>query len=206
METDTLERTEQSPVEPSPQPPIGYESTETAPDDDEVLSPRRRLVNARLVAFLLIVAAPFVVLGYQLISFNGGVEKHAGYDKIDLKSLGYFVFDQEKGTIDDVPAKWRAYDGKKVALEGFIYAGSSAAPQVHDCQFVYNVAKCCFSGPPQVQERVYAHTGPEHSLPNNSSIFCRLIGTLHVKVIKKDGTIQSVYNLDVDHAEPIAGL
>ena len=161
-------------------------------------------INFRLIGFMAVVALPFAWFAYVYLNqtLTGGVHYGKDYAVVDLKSLGYFQFDQSNGTINDVPPKWRALDGKRVQLKGFMWAGASAAPRVSEFQFVYNVAKCCFSGPPQVQERVFAFTPPDHPMPYVGD-FMTVTGTLHVKVVKQeDGTIASVYTLDVEHAEP----
>jgi hypothetical protein len=163
-----------------------------------------RSINFRLIAFLAIVAMPFLWFAYIFINqtLTGGIERGADFAKVDLKSLGYFEFDQSNGTINDVPRKWRELDGQKVQLEGFMWA-STGAQRARDFEFVYNITKCCFSGPPQVQERVYVH------VPNNRppmplyGDFMRITGILHVKVVNQDGVIKSVYSLDLEDAKPV---
>src|SRR6059058_2076282 len=76
---------------------------------------------------------------------------------VDLKALGNFPFDQNNGSINDIPPAFRALEGKKVLLDGFMYSPRNAGDKGHEFQLVYNVTKCCFSGPPQVQERVYGY-------------------------------------------------
>ena len=132
--------------------------------------------------------------------FNGGVEDHGNYKVVDLKALGNFNFDQAAGGINDVPAHFRKLDGECVQLTGFMWSPSSAA-QLKDFQFVYNVAKCCFNGPPLVQERVFAHILPgSRPLPYVDN-YVKLTGVIHVDVKKQDGVITSVYTLDVEKFE-----
>ena len=158
-------------------------------------------INFRLIAFLVIIAAPFVGLLYAFVTYNGGVRHTADGEAVDLKALGNFAFNETSGTINDVPAKWRALDGKKVVLEGYMYS-PNAAGQSRDFVFVYNVAKCCFGGPPQVQERVFVHVPEGRTIQYFGMYdFVRMIGTLHVKVEKNEGVIASVYTLDPDKAE-----
>ena len=161
---------------------------------------RPKTVNVRLIVFLIVACAPVFIALYAMFSYHGGISHENGFDAVDLKALGNFPFDQTTGTTDEIPQKWRALDGKRVQLEGFMWD-----PQVADgghvrFQFVYNVTKCCFNGPPQVQERVYAHV-PSGSVPDMN--FGLLTGVLHVKVERdKVGAIQSVYTMDVEKAEP----
>ncbi|HZL37015.1 MAG TPA: DUF3299 domain-containing protein [Tepidisphaeraceae bacterium] len=169
-------------------------------------TPPRHRVNMRIVLFIAIIAAPFAWFGYLFVneSFHHGVEHFRDYDKVNLKALGNFQFDPSNGTVKDVPPEWRALDGKRVLLQGFMWDGQGAGSQVKRFQFVWNVQKCCFNGPPLVQERVYARAAKGKSIPYIND-FAQIVGTLHVKVIKsKDGNIAAVYTMDVDKAEPVS--
>ncbi|MDB5291353.1 MAG: hypothetical protein JWL69_2594 [Phycisphaerales bacterium] len=168
--------------------------------------PLRQRINFRIIVFFGIIALPFVWLGYWSVqqAMTKGIEHHNGYEQVELKALGNFNFDQAAGTMNDVPKRWRELDGKRVVLEGFMYDGRSAGPKLSAFQFVYNIQKCCFNGPPLVQERVFAY------VPHSREVewvdgFARLTGVLHVNVKKaKDGTITSVYTVEVEKAEPIS--
>ncbi len=164
--------------------------------------PLMKRINFRLVAFLIIVSAlplgaVYAIINYQL---HGGVEQGKDALIVDLQALGNFPFDQNSGTINDVPSRWRALDGKRVQLRGFMWAPNYAGPDVREFQFVYNITRCCFSGPPQVQERVFAR------VPGGKRVrfydFCTLTGILHVNVEGGDGKVATVYTLDVEKAEP----
>jgi len=163
--------------------------------------PARSGVNVRLIMFIAVVSAPFVWMAYAgtRYLFNGGIEDKGEYKLVDLKALGNFNFDGANGSTNDVPAIYRKLDGQKVALDGFMWS-PLAASQLSDFQFVYNIQKCCFNGPPLVQERVFVH------VPNNKRLsyvdrYLRMVGTLHVQVKKEDGIITSVFTMDVDRAE-----
>src|SRR5829696_8911139 len=93
---------------------------------------RRRGVSVRLVVLLALVALPFLYFGYVIVdqSLNGGVTKHGNYYDVDLKSLGYFPFDPAKDDLDNVPARWRALDGKRVALAGEMFVPGSAGDNI----------------------------------------------------------------------------
>jgi len=165
--------------------------------------PARSGINLRLVMFIVLVSAPFVWCSYIGLRYvmNNGIEDHGEYKKVDLKALGFFNFDQANGTINDVPPQFRALDGKKVMLEGFMWSPTSAT-RLHDFQFVYNVQKCCFNGPPLVQERVFVSCPAGKSIPYVDN-YMKMIGTLHVDVKKVDGVITSVYTMDVERGERV---
>src|SRR2546423_8602727 len=174
--------------------------------ETQTFTPARSKLNLRLFLFLAVVAAPFIwgaYVGAQYL-LNGGVTDLGDRKKVDLKSLGFFNFDAHNGSINEVPAQFRKLDGQRVELEGFMYDPSRAV-RVNNFQFVYNVSKCCFNGPPLVQERVFAHTAPGKSIPFTSA-YVQLIGTLHVKVEKNEvGDVSSVYTMDVERATALRG-
>jgi len=170
-------------------------------------APARSGINLRLVAFIVVVSSPFVWCAYAGVryAFNGGIKDHGSYKEVDLKALGHFNFDQFAGGINDVPAIYRNLDGQRVMLEGFMFS-TTRANSVSEFEFVYNIQKCCFSGPPQVQERVFVSCSPGKMIRLNSA-YMRVVGTLHVQVKKeKEGTIQSVYTMDLENAQPVKGF
>jgi hypothetical protein len=174
--------------------------------ENYTFTPARSRVNFRLFLFLAVVAAPFIWGAYVGAEYllNGGVTDLGDKKKVDLKALGFFNFDQRNGSINEVPAQFRKLDGERVVLEGFMYDPTSSV-RVKNFQFVYNITKCCFSGPPLVQERVFANCAPGKSLPY-SSAYVQLTGILHVKVVKNDvGEVTSVYTMDVERATELRG-
>jgi hypothetical protein len=178
----------------------------TAPNPSSPKMSLRQRINFRMIA---VVGVVLFLVGYPIYTFldaaiTGGVENAGnGMKRVDLKSLGNFPFDDKTSTIKDVPQKWRDLDGKKVILEGFMYAGNSAADNVNRFQFVYNVQKCCFGGPPRVQERVFTVV-PNGSVPYLYGYMVRCTGTLHVDVKKDDaGTTNAVYIMALDKMEQL---
>jgi hypothetical protein len=157
-------------------------------------------VNLRMI---LVAAVVLFLIGYPVYTYVDASRNH-GISRdglVDLKALGNFPFDETNGTINDVPPVYRALDGKRVALDGFMYAGNGAGDEVSAFQFVYNIAKCCFNGPPKVQERVFARSSKP--VPYYGQMV-RCIGTLHVGVKKNEaGQTNSVYELDVDKVEAL---
>src|SRR5207249_4376754 len=96
---------------------------------------------------------------------SGGIkDAGGGYKQVDLKAMSLFTFDQDNGTIKDIPKKWRDLEGQKVILEGELWSPASAGPHGASVQLCYSIAKCCFQGPPQVQH--FVNLAP----PSNGSI------------------------------------
>jgi len=178
--------------------PAGY-SAPAAP-----ARPRPR-ISLRLMLVLALVAAPFIYFGYVIVdqSIHGGITHRGDFYDVDLKSLGYFPFDATKDGADDVPKRWRDLDGKRVALQGEMYAPDSAGDTVKVFQLVYSIQKCCFNGPPRVQERVFA------SVPNSGAVryygqVVRVVGTLHLTAHRNEvGEIDRLYELDVESVDPV---
>lgn len=167
---------------------------------------RRLLQNWRLLSFFGVCFLVFGYFGYTIIgeSLSSGIHKEGNYNVVNLKALGQFVFDSATGVDTDVPSVYRALDGKKVQLQGFMVVTNSAAAQVSNCQLVWNVQKCCFGGPPMVQERVFLHTPPYKKMNRyDQYTFVTVTGTLHVK-IQKDPVagVISVYDMTLDNVTP----
>lgn len=167
---------------------------------------RRIAQNWRLLSFITVCVLVFGYFGYAIIgeSLSGGVHRDGDYNVVNLKALGQWVFDDKTGVDTDVPIQYRSLDGKKVKLEGFMYTPNSAGGQVSTCQLVWNVQKCCFSGPPQVQERVFLRTPPDRRMNRyDSQTLVTVTGTLHVKVMKDpEGGVYSVYDMVLDNVTP----
>ena len=169
--------------------------------------PMRERVNFRMIAFMALIAGPFLAVFYLFVSplINGGITRSGDHFQVDLKMLGNFPFNQESGTIDAVPQRYRELDGKRVALRGYMYAPKSASGRGTQFEFVYDVNKCCFSGPPQVQERVFAKVANgRRDIPIFSQYeLADLVGVLHVRVVrdKETGVVTRVFEMDVESAE-----
>jgi hypothetical protein len=165
--------------------------------------PLRERIPWRMVAFMAVV---LVLLGtpiywYLDAAISGGIKNRGDYVEVDLKAMSLFPFDQVNGTINDIPQKWRDLDGKKVVLSGEMWAGGSAAEELRAFQLCYSVAKCCFSGPPQVQHFVNARARSGGWMPYYPGVVT-VTGTLHVTVKRGEGKVASVYEMDVDKIEP----
>jgi len=173
------------------------------------LSPKRppaaAPVNFRLIVLLGLVAAPFLYFAFVMIrdAVTGGVISHGDYAAGDLKSMGNFYFNEARDDISAVPERFRNLDGKRVMLEGEMFAPNEAGDGVRRFELVYNIQKCCFGGPPKVQERVFAKVpADKQGIPYRSPV--RVTGQLHVKAIKNElGMVVALYTMDVENADPL---
>lgn len=161
-------------------------------------------MNFRLVALLALLALPFLYFGYVIIdqAITGGVKDRGSYLEVDLKSLGQFPFDPVQDDTGNIPEIWRNLHGKRVMLTGEMYAGGSAAPKVEAFELVYSIQKCCFGGPPRVQERVFARAPAGKTLPFYWQPV-RVVGRLHVEAKKVEGQVVSVFDMEVEKIEPV---
>ena len=161
---------------------------------------------ARIALFAMIVLVPVAALGYVYWDFqrSGGIKELAdGTKLVDLKAMSTFSFDQENGTVEDVPEKFRALDGEKVLLEGEMVSTTSAAGRVAEFDLVYSISDCCYSGAPQVQHFIKSTLAEGGTVPFYRGTPVQVRGTLRVDVQKSDGKVQSVYQLSVDDVQPI---
>jgi hypothetical protein len=166
---------------------------------------RPALQNWRLLLFIGIVCVPCVLAGYTFFSdiTTKGIHQHGDYASVDLKAMGQFPFNDQDGRLTDVPSDYRQLDGKRVELTGMMWDLRSAGPQTSRFQLVYNIAKCCFGGPPKVQERVFVHVhGGEGVQFYDQQV--DIVGTLHVRLKRNDqGTVESVYDMDLESLKPV---
>ncbi len=167
--------------------------------------PLSERINLRIVVFALVMLA---VIGYPIYLFvkediTGGIIDRGSYKEVNLQAMSVFPFDQQNGRLEDIPQKWRELDGKKVQLEGEMWAPGSASDELRRFDLVYSITKCCFNGPPQVQHFVKSTVSGNKTV-NYYNQQVRVMGTLHVNIKKGDaGNIESVYTLDVDDVQPM---
>lgn len=177
-------------------------SVQSAP----VKVPLSERINFRLIIFIALIAFVVGVPVYWYLDaeLSGGIKQRAdGYTEVDLRAMSLFSFDQQNGRDEDVPQKWRDLDGKKVILTGEMWVPGSFADQVKGFQLCYSVAKCCFSGPPQVQHFVNSTAPPGKAIPVYPGLV-QVAGTLRVKVKPgPEGKVASVYEMEVEHVDPL---
>jgi len=165
--------------------------------------PLSERINIRMIVFFgimaLLIGAP-VYIYIDSVMHEGIKDVGGGYKEVDLKAMSVFPFDQVNGTIDDIPIKWRQLDGAKVIANGEMWQPQSAARYVDSFDLVYSIAKCCFSGPPQVQHFVHARASKGAELEYFEGLV-RVKGTLHVKVTRDQDKVRGVYWMDVDKVE-----
>ncbi len=161
-------------------------------------------VNMRVLVFVLVVAGIFGAIGYmwwEVAGTHGITQKGDAYT-VDLKSMSTFPLDQKFGTVDDIPARFRELDGKKVVLIGEMWSPQSSGNRLSKFDLVYSIAKCCFTGEPQIQHFIKA-TPVDGNMGYYDGLV-RVTGVLTIKVTKDpDGKISGLYHVAVESVEPV---
>src|SRR3712207_5337183 len=163
--------------------------------DQVVKVPLSERISPRMVFFIALMA---LLVGYPIyvmldMQLSGGIKAAGGgYTYVDLKTMSSFTFDQSNGTMQDVPAKWRELDGKKIILHGEMWDPTGAGTNVESFELVYSIAKCCFSGPPQIQH--FVHCKPlDGARIGYYEGTVEVKGVLHVNVKRDQGKVSSVF-------------
>ncbi len=97
------------------------------------------------------------------ISYNGPAQRKNGeYQKISFELLGSFVYDMpdsegfSRGMYkDQIPAKIKALNDQKVAIEGFMLATMGYKDKVRNFILLANQMGCCFGVPPPMNGWIY---------------------------------------------------
>jgi hypothetical protein len=166
---------------------------------------KRSRINLRAIIFAAVLLLPlgWMVKTYVTLTVSKGIENTTRYGKdyktVDLKSLGNFAFNDQVDSEQQVPREYRDLDGKKLLLSGQMFSNDGAL-RSNSFQLVYSIQKCCFNGPPQVQERVFC------KIPNGKLVpifddLTDVYGTLHVRAQREAGKVISLYDLDVERIE-----
>jgi hypothetical protein len=163
-------------------------------------------INLRAIIFAGVV---LLLLGWPVYTYlsetiSGGIHDRGAYKEVDLKALGFFEMDPSNASLKDVPAKYRQLDGQKVLLKGEIFAPHEVS-SIKQFELVYSIAKCCFGGPPKVQERVFAYVPGGKTFEYAGEGYHEVMGTLHVTMKKDDqtGMVTEVYRLDAESVKPV---
>jgi hypothetical protein len=161
-------------------------------------------MNARIIVFTLVA---ITLIGFPAYVFleekiTGGVRDRGDRLEVSLKAMSTFDFDQESGTISDIPEQWRKLDGKRVELEGEMWQPQVAEGRISEFELVYSISKCCFSGPPKIQHFVLGKVQGGKQVGYYDGLV-RVVGTLRVNVESSNGKVTRVYTLEVESVKPV---
>lgn len=156
---------------------------------------------------MAVVAAAIFVVAYPIYVYvdstvTGGISHRGDLLVVNLQAMSNFEMDQDNGTTDDIPLRYRQLDGKRVLLTGQMYDPYTAAGRVHNFVLCYSISNCCFMGPPKAQHLVQATVLPGRNVEDCSNgDVVDVQGILHVGVRSADGHVISVYRLDVEKVQ-----
>jgi hypothetical protein len=174
--------------------------------DTTLKAPIAARINLRMILFAGIVLALVGVPVYTFVneSLTHGIHNRGAYKEVDLKAMGFFEINPVNATLKDVPEQYRMLDGQKVLLSGEIFSPFAAKGKISEFTLVYSIQKCCFNGPPKVQERVFATVAPDKTVEYAGDGYHDVVGTLHVTMKRdpKNQEVVEVYHLDVDSLKP----
>jgi hypothetical protein len=123
---------------------------------------------------------------------------------VDFAQMSDFPLDQRGGTMDDIPASWRALDGKHVKMSGMVAAWINTTDASHPSALLTTDAHLRNEHePPRVQQVLYAYAKAGVMTDPTGEALLTVAGTLHV-MPKRDsnGILSSVFSIDVDRLEP----
>jgi hypothetical protein len=172
--------------------------------ENDIHIPWSQRINLRLIVFTVVAVALIGTPLYWYIdsSLNHGIKVRGDVTEVDLKAMSLFPFDQVRGTLEDVPERFRELDGKKVELVGEMYLVNFAGDDVGRFDLVYSISKCCGQGPPMIQHFVQAKGRDGKLVPYYQGLV-KVTGTLHVDVKRGTDRVESVYQLEVDSVNQV---
>lgn len=156
-----------------------------------------RLWTLLIPAVLFLFLATFSARVFRAVTPFG--RPHFGiYRHVDLKRLGDFPFDPRRGQWNNIPAEFRALDGKKVRLIGEMYQPWFEGNKVTSFTLLHDLRwNSRIQGPPQIQRFVMAKVRPDASVQYYGKTVI-VTGTLHVEITRDENRVSGVYYMDVE--------
>jgi len=171
--------------------------------------PKPSLFRSFNPPMVLVVALAFAgfsaIFSLQLGQTTGPILFHPDYCEVEFKAMTNFDLDQMNGQITDVPAKFRALDGKKIELIGEMWDPKGATEdKLSYFQLVNSKTNSGLSGPPLAQHFIDGNVVPGNTCYYYPDGKVAVWGTLHIR-FRRDthGVINSVYAIDVVEVDPL---
>lgn len=127
-----------------------------------------------------------------------------GFDK--LAGFNYVVPEYTGTTpppapdTNQIPASIRLYDGKKVAVKGFMLPLKVKEGKVTELLLMRDQSMCCFGAVPKINEFLTVKMVGEGTKAVMDQAVT-LVGTLKVGEFSENGYLLGIYQLDADRAE-----
>ena len=146
----------------------------------------------------LLIAATIVCLlssGHWLARYDF---RHTHCRNVDFATLGGFSFDQDKGTLADIPPEIRQLDGQRIAVEGLMIPmdqGDNISEFALVPRYLERMAM-------PIQETIVARIIDGRAV-GYSPDRIRVFGTLHVRISRDEGYLVCIYDMIVDSVQPV---
>jgi hypothetical protein len=131
----------------------------------------------------------------SLLLSPGCDRQPSGPPHVTVDELSDFEIDQVHGTDGEVPARWRALDGKPVVLNGEWWRASDDRLDLVGARALRNEHK-----PPKVQWFVRCQLKGGVAIEPAPGLV-DVSGILHVHVEYTDGCLSGIFRLDVDKVD-----
>src|SRR5258708_10376784 len=107
--------------------------------------PLSQRLNPRILIF---VAVLLFLLGWPVYTFlsetlTAGIHDRGDYKEVDLKAMCCFRMDPISATLKDIPEKYRALDGQRVMLTGFVVPTEHSGYEITNFSLLYSYACGC---------------------------------------------------------------
>jgi hypothetical protein len=114
--------------------------------------------------------------------------------RFSVRDISAFEFDERAGSVADVPLRFRSLHGQRVELVGNVVPPNPGSDESSNFRLTYFEPHRRPTVPSFVACRVEA---PVPHAPGE----VRVAGMLHVRVVRRDDRVESVFSLDVDSIE-----
>ncbi|MDB6021569.1 MAG: hypothetical protein JWQ04_1426 [Pedosphaera sp.] len=102
---------------------------------------------------------------------------------------------------DQIPARVKAFDEKKVAIKGFMLPLKVSAGVVTEFLIMKDQSMCCYGSVPKITEWVSVKTTGRGVKPIMDQPIS-ILGTLHVGAMRENGYLIGIYQMDGDKLVP----
>lgn len=103
-----------------------------------------------------------------------------------------------KSVLEQIPAEVKAFNGKAVALTGFMVPVDWKGGLVTDSMLLPNRMACCYGIMPRINELVVVHTTGQ-GFKAVLDVPMSVLGTFHAGAIRVDGYLIGIYQIDCQH-------
>jgi len=104
----------------------------------------------------------------------------------------------DKRPADQIPEPIKAFNGKKVAIKGYMIPDGQATGGVKTFMLVIDQSVCCYGRTPRMNEWISVAMAGDKTTNIIKDQPVTICGTLHVGEVKERGVVLSIYRFDAD--------